>query len=271
MKKFIMRVPMLTAHCALTLLVGMKVAQAENLEHLQRLLSQRECRSCELSRVSLVHASLNGMDLGGANLNGANLSRADLSGVNLSGANLQGASLVGANLSSANLQGADLRGADLREAVLIDADLTGANLDNAYIKNVVGLPVTTLDVKKAEDFHNWGVSEANQGNHREALDYYNQALTINPDYAPTYLGRSVSRYSLGNINPAIQDAQIASILFREQGNDRGEKISLNLVQAYGHEQAEIAKVRSRRPGFLSKVGNTFRSAATLAVQFLLRR
>jgi uncharacterized protein YjbI with pentapeptide repeats len=265
-----MRLQKLTLFVVFTVFGCTWPAQAENVEHTQQLLSTKSCQRCELSGAGLIFAVLSGADLRGANLSGANLSRADLSGADLSGANLMGASLFGANLVGANLEGADLRGADLRSALLTESNLTGSNLDQAAMQNAVGIP-QTINTEKAEDFHGWAVAAAQKGNHREALRYYDQALAINPDYAPTRLGRSVSLFSVGNVDLAKQEAQRASDLFEEQENERGQEVSQDFITAVQTAEEEAQKRKKRGSGgggFLNTLKGLVQSAASLALQFV---
>ncbi|MER3476774.1 MAG: low-complexity protein, partial [Leptolyngbya sp. ERB_1_2] len=68
-------------------------SQAENPQHVQRLLTTGECSGCNLAGANLKEIHALGADLRNANLEGANLT----------GANLEGADLTGANLKKANL------------------------------------------------------------------------------------------------------------------------------------------------------------------------
>lgn len=205
-----------------TLLLGFATigipAQAENLNQLQQLLSTKACISCDLQGAGLVMANLPKVQLSKANLEGANLSRSNLQGADLRGSNLMGASLYGANLGGANLRGADLRGADLRNAYLGRADLTGAFLDQANLYGAIGLPST---IANADTYQTWGLYASQRSRHQEAIDYYNQAIALNPKAAPSYLGRSLSLSVLGDMAPALQDAQQAESLFKAQNNPEG--------------------------------------------------
>jgi uncharacterized protein YjbI with pentapeptide repeats len=201
---------------------------AENLEHTQQLLATKRCAQCDLSGAGLVLANLSGADLRGANLSGANLSRANLSGADLSGANLSGTSLFGVNLSGANLSGANLSGADLRTAFVGGANLVNVNLSSSQILGVRGMPT---NIGGAEDFYKLGLAEAQAGNYRNAIDYYNQALSLKSDLAVVYLARSMSRADFGDFAGAAQDAEIAAKLFASQGNARGEALSKELGKA----------------------------------------
>jgi len=244
-----------------------KPARAENLQHTQQLLATNACPGCDLSRVGLTFATLVGANLAGANLINANLSRADLSNADLSGADLRNANLFGADLRGANLQGTDLRGADLREAFLSGADLTDAQLGETYMQNVVGMPPTVAD-SKAGDFHNWGIGEARTGNHQDAIVYYNQALAIDPGFAPTYLGRSISHYGLGNVDGAMVDAQQAVSLFEAQGHDRSRAISQTWIEAMETDQEEVAKARKKRSGVGNFLSGVVQSVTPILFRFL---
>ncbi|OCQ91710.1 hypothetical protein BCD67_09420 [Oscillatoriales cyanobacterium USR001] len=203
-------------------------AFGENIEHTQQLLATKQCAQCDLSGAGLVLANLSGADLRGANLSGANLSRANLSGADLSGANLSGTSLFGVNLSGANLSGANLAGADLRTAYVGGANLVNVNLSSSQILGVRGMPT---NIGGAEDFYRLGVTEAKAGNYRNAIDYYNQALSLKSDLAAVYFARSMSFADLGDFASASQDAEIAAKLFAAQGNARGEALSKELGKA----------------------------------------
>ncbi len=188
------------------------------LENLRQLLASRECMQCDLRGAGLIVANLSRVNLAGANLSRANLSRANLDGADLRGADLRGANLNGANLSGAILTGAQVDGADLRSAIFFSADLRGVNLQTAFIQGALGIPNYA---GSPDNFYAWGVGEAGRGNYRGAIDFYNQALDLNGDYAPAYLGRAVSRYRLGDVRGAVQDANIAQTLFTRENSADG--------------------------------------------------
>lgn len=215
-------------------------AIAENIQHTTQLLSTKQCPQCDLRGAGLVMADLSGAQLNGANLSRANLSRANLTGADLSGANLSGASLHGANLSGTNLMGANLTGTDLRDAYLVNANLVGVSLETAYMQGASGIPNYA---GTPEQFHGWGVVEAEQGNYVVAIEHYNRALSMNPELAPAYLGRGVARYRLGDEAGATQDAETAAELFSAQGNDTGHQASQNFLT--GIEEMEEARNSSR--------------------------
>jgi tetratricopeptide (TPR) repeat protein len=233
-------------------------ANAENLEHTQRLLSTKQCSQCELSGAGLVLANLAGANLSGADLTRANLSRANLTGADLTGANLTGASLNGANLNGANLSGANLSGSDLRDAYLVGARLYGINLNTAYVQGAVGIPEYA---GTPEDFYAWGVSEAGRGNYRAAIEKFNQVLSIKPDFAPALLARGVALYRLGDESAATVDAQSAGVLFTTQGNTLGYQASQNLVKA-------IEFARNPPKGGGTSLGNAVVGIGSFLLQLL---
>ncbi|WP_026079790.1 pentapeptide repeat-containing protein [Spirulina subsalsa] len=194
--------------------------RAENLQHLNQLLSQLECPQCDLTRAGLVMADLSGANLAGADLRFANLSRANLAGADLRFANLGGASLNGANLTGADLTGANVAGADLRNAYFMQANLEATNLNQAVVDGAIGIPGQFFS---ADHFYARGVLESNRRNFIRAIEYYNQALERNPRYGEVYLARSVARLRLLDEVGAMQDAKIALGLFEEQENEQGKQ------------------------------------------------
>lgn len=223
-------------------------AQAGNSEHTRQLLATKQCQTCNLSGEGLVMADLSGANLSGANLSGANLSRANLSGADLSGANLSGASLYGANLSGAKLSGADLSVVDLRDAYLVNADMVSANLNGALMQGAIGIPAAA---GKAEDFYSWGMLQGQKGDARGAIEYFNQALSINPKFAAAYMARSAARYQLLDRGGAIQDAQIAEKLFLAEGNIGGQQTAQAFVKEL---QTPTASIPKSKPNFLNFLG-----------------
>jgi uncharacterized protein YjbI with pentapeptide repeats len=168
-------------------------------------LSRANLRGADLSRANLRGADLSRANLRGADLRGAYLSRADLRGANLSRADLSRANLRGADLRGAYLSRADLRGADLSRADLSRADLSRADLSRAYLSgaylnavqwdsetkwaNAMGLnevvsvsselaqqPAFSAAVALSE-----GITRVREGKVEEAIQAYNQALSIDPN------------------------------------------------------------------------------------------
>lgn len=196
--------------------------QAENLNDLNQLLGTKRCEGCDLTNAGLIHANLAGATLNNSNLAKANLSQANLAGADLRGANLAGASLYGANLTGANLTGANLTGTDLRNAYLMDTTLENVDLDTAKLNGVKGI---SSQAATPEQFHRWGVREADRGNYRAAIAHYNRAIEIDPEFAPAYLGLGVIYYRTDFKAKALEHTQTAIALFETQENELGEATS----------------------------------------------
>ncbi|NET26003.1 pentapeptide repeat-containing protein [Okeania sp. SIO1I7] len=222
-----MRLKIFSAILVLSTVCPLVPAIAENIQHTQKLLSSKQCPNCELSGAGLVLANLQGANLKGANLSGANLSRANLTGANLSGANLAGTSLFGANLTGANLTGANLAGTDLRSAYLTGANLSDVDLKNAFLLGAVGMP---SNVGEAEDFYRLGIAEAKAGHYKDAVRYYNQAISLKSDLAAAYFARSMALADLGNLEAALADAEKSRDIFVSKGSKEGEELSEYLVE-----------------------------------------
>lgn len=247
-----------TAVFAIVIGLGTDV-QAADPTHLKQLIATKECHKCDLSGAGLVRADLRGANLSGANLVGANLSRANLSGADLTGANLSGVGLFGSNLSAAKLAGANLSGADLRNTYLMNADLTGVDLKAVNLQGAVGIPLQSAE---AEQFYAWGVAAAEQGNQQQAIDYFEQAIAVKPDYAGAYLARGIARFQIFDRKGAFQDAQLAEKMFTSQNNQEG----LITAQAFIQElQAPLEpKLNKGKPSFTDFVG----SLGSVLLQFL---
>lgn len=218
----------LTACSGLTAITLSAPVLAENLTHLNQLLSTKQCEACDLSGSGLTLANLPGAKLKGANLSNANLSQANLSRADLRGADLTGASLYGANLTGADLRGATLEGTDLRDSYLYNADLTGTSLNTAFVQGATGMPEYA---GSADMFFRWATAEAKRGNYKGALDNYNKAVSVDSKFAPAYLGRGLVQYRLGNRTEANQDALIAAELYQSQNNTGGYDASQQFIQA----------------------------------------
>ena len=224
---------------------------AENIEHTQQLLSTKSCPGCDLSGAGLVFSQLPGANLAGANLVRANLSQADLTGADLSNANLVGASLSNTNLGGANLSGANLVGADLRGAYLMNANLEGADLTDANLMGATGIPIYAVE---AEDLLEWADLETQRGNYQGAISYYDEAITLDPDFAQAYLSRGAARNRLGDRNGALADAQRASEIFFIEGNRQGYDAAKLFITAIELE-IQVAEEGARGGGFLDTLGN----------------
>lgn len=240
-------------------------SQAESLSDLNQLLNTKKCSQCDLSNSGLVQANLIGVDLAQANLVGANLSQANLTGADLRGTNLTGASLYGANLTGANLTGANLSGTDLRNAYVTNTNLTSVDLDSAHLEGIKGLAETAAT---AEQFHRWGVKEAERGNYNGAIAHYRKAIKLDPELAPAYLGLAIIQYNFDHRAEAKANTTIAAKLFKKQEHQLGYKTAsdfqkkMDLIQ-----QAEDNTAQQQ--GGMGNVGKFMGSVGSLLLQFLL--
>ncbi|MEH2161560.1 MAG: tetratricopeptide repeat protein, partial [Nostoc sp.] len=77
---------------------------------------------------------------------------------------------------------------------------------------------------KYDEYINQGNACYNLGNNQAAIDNYNQAIRINPNFADIYNRRGAAHYTLGNNQAAIEDYNQAIRLnpnFAEAYNSRG--------------------------------------------------
>jgi len=240
-------------------------AQAENLTDLNQLLGSKKCSQCDLSDAGLVQADLIGSDLAEANLAGANLSQANLKGADLRGANLAGASLHGANLVGANLMGANLMGTDLRNAYVNNANLDGVDLDSAHLNGIKGLATTAAT---AEQFHRWGVREAEHGNYKGAIANYQKAIKLDPELAPAYLGLAIIQFNFDYRPAAQKNTQMAMDLFEKQEHELGLQTASNFQTKMAMIQ-EAEENMAAQEGGHGQVGKFMGSVGSLLLQFLL--
>lgn len=246
--------------------VGLPLStQAENLSHLNQLLGTKNCIECDLSSAGLVMARLSGANLTGTNLAQANLSQANLAGADLRGANLAGTSLYGADLTGANLTGANLKGTDLRNAYLSDANLTDVDLDTAYLEGAQGI---FEYAGTPEQFHRWGLEEAQRGNYQAAIDHYNHAIKIDREFATAYLALGLTQYHLDQRAQAKINGEVAAKLFQKQENQLGYRATQEFLQ--GIEFAnEVEARQANKKGGAGGFGKFVQGIGSLLFNFLL--
>ena len=238
------------------LFLGTLPAHAGNFEDLAQLLNSKKCPLCDLREAGLVMVDLSRADLTGADLSGANLSQADLSGANLSGASLNGADLTGANLNGAITTGTDFRGAFFDNATFVNT-----NLDAAYMQGARGM---STDAGTPQLFYGWGLLETRQGNLQSALNHYDKALAIDPNFAPGYLGRGLALLKIGNEAAAKQNVEYAALLFEEQENEVGKLTSEQFL-----ENLDRLQDKRRRGAGSPRLDAIVRGVASMAFKYLL--
>jgi tetratricopeptide (TPR) repeat protein len=68
------------------------------------------------------------------------------------------------------------------------------------------------------------------GDKKGAIEDYNQALQINPNYAKAYYLRGVARALSGDKKGAIEDFQKAADLFQQQGKPENAQKALYIIK-----------------------------------------
>lgn len=76
----------------------------------------------------------------------------------------------------------------------------------------------TLNPESVEVISNMGSLEHNKGNLNEAIDWFNEALTIQENYAPAILNRGLTLELQGKLEEACSDWKQASELGLEEAN-----------------------------------------------------
>lgn len=56
------------------------------------------------------------------------------------------------------------------------------------------------------------------GYNQEAIDNYNKAIELNPDFASAYYNRGISKRTLDDTTGALQDYQRAADLYEQRGD-----------------------------------------------------
>jgi uncharacterized protein YjbI with pentapeptide repeats len=162
-------------------------------------------------------------------------------------------------LSGAKFSGANLAGADLRNTYLANAEFTGAYLSGANFQGAVGIP---SQIGSPDEFYAWGVAEAQKGNQRQAIIYFNQAIAAKPEYAGAYLARGVASYQILDRQGAFQDAQTAQKLFTSQNNAPGIQTAQAFIKELQTPYTD--KVSAGKPSFFDFMG----SLGSVLLQFL---
>jgi tetratricopeptide (TPR) repeat protein len=257
--------PNLFAAIAILSSIGLSAPSlAENLTHLNQLLATKQCSQCDLSNSGLVMANLAGAQLRDANLSNANLSQANLVGADLRGANLAGASLYGANLNGANLTGANLAGTDLRNAYLVNANLLDVDLSQVFLEGAKGIPHYA---GTPQQFHRWGVREAQRGNYKAAIEFYHQAIDLDAEFAPAYLGLGLIQFRLTRETEAQKNGEIAAQLFQKQENQLGYQVTQKFLQEIA--LARQIEERNANPQSGSNFGKFIGGMGSLLLRLML--
>lgn len=89
---------------------------------------------------------------------------------------------------------------------------------NAYnngqmeLAGVMMAQVATAQPGSADSIYFVGETYRLSGKHKEAIKYYNQAIAVNPKFAPSYLGRARCNIALNNPKTVLNDLNMAVLL-----------------------------------------------------------
>lgn len=125
----------------------------------------------------------------------------------------------------------DLRGAlaEFNKAINLQEDFVSAYVNRANIKDDLGDPsgalvdyATALKYEQNDPniYYNRGLTYSRLKQYEKAVNDYDRAIAINPEYAPPYTGRAIIKYDiLGDKEGGLQDLKTAADLYKKQGND----------------------------------------------------
>ena len=105
---------------------------------------------------------------------------------------------------------------------------------------------------KIERYNSQGIEKYNKQDFRGAIQDYNQAIQINPDYALAYYQRGLAHSNLGDEQEAIKDFRQAAELFAAQGNQSDAKRSQGVVRSYLKDYQGAIAAYSEAIGINSK-------------------
>jgi len=180
-----------------------------------RLITDKLCKKCDLSRSNLAYARLDS-----AVLTSSDLSYADLQHSDLSNADLRGVDLTGANLYGASLRNAILDGVQLSNANLTEADFTGASISSdtlltadwhySYGIDLSSMPVSTL--------YSLSKKYISSQEYKNAEYILSTILLKNPEDAEVLIARALNRFKLSRTDLAINDLDQATLLYEKAGD-----------------------------------------------------
>ena len=94
----------------------------------------------------------------------------------------------------------DLTSADFLTYLGRDPD---TRVIGTYLEGIKGLAATSAT---AEQFHRWGVKEAENGNYNAADAHYQKAIKLDPELAPAYLGLAIIQFNFDHRGQAHHSA-----------------------------------------------------------------
>jgi tetratricopeptide (TPR) repeat protein len=91
----------------------------------------------------------------------------------------------------------------------------------------------SLDSDDAEDCLERGIALENQGDLERAIDHYNCAIALAPDYAKAYQSRGVIFCELEDYVEAVKDLEKAADLYQKQGQEQQHQAIIKLLKKIG--------------------------------------
>jgi tetratricopeptide (TPR) repeat protein len=89
--------------------------------------------------------------------------------------------------------------------ILYTPKVSGKNLANISDFRIKSSLLAQVDKKEAIIYFHRGINRHTSGDIKGAIEEYNQALKLRPDFAEVYYKRGISRYKLGDLKGAILD------------------------------------------------------------------
>ena len=83
---------------------------------------------------------------------------------------------------------------------------------------------------KRQAYYNRGNARSALGDKQGAIEDYDRAISINPNYADAYNNRGVVRSDIGDKQGAIEDFQKAANLYQRQGNQEDYQYALDRIR-----------------------------------------
>lgn len=89
--------------------------------------------------------------------------------------------------------------------ILYTPKVSGKNLANISDSRIKSSLLVEADKKEAIIYFHRGINRHTSGDIKGAIEEYDQALKLRPDFAEVYYKRGISRYKLGDLKGAILD------------------------------------------------------------------
>jgi hypothetical protein len=85
----------------------------------------------------------------------------------------------------------------------------------------------------SDAYYNRGLAKYELGNKQQSIADYDQAIKINPNYSDAYYNRGTAKSDLGNKREAIADYEKAAELYSKQGKEKDYQDAVNAIKNLG--------------------------------------